>query len=87
MPSPVNDVDLSANVRPIHLILRYFSQFFCIVDLGLDTSVYKPHSLRIDGASLAHDLNFSDAQIQSLGRWHSTSYQRYIRVPVLSASH
>ena len=54
--------------------------------IGLNVDVYKPHSLRIGGATLAHDLNFSDAQIESLGRWHSKSYQRYIRVPVLSAT-
>lgn len=65
-----------------------FSSVFrtCIEDLGLDGKVYKPHSLRIGGASLAHQLNFSDAQIESLGRWHSNSYKRYIRIPVLSAN-
>ena len=77
---------VTSDGRPV--LSSSFASMFrsCIVYLGLDTAVYKPHSLRIGGASLAHDLNYSDAQIQSLGRWHSTSYQRYIRVPVLSAS-
>ena len=64
-----------------------FSKMFkeCIVDLKLDVDLYKPHSLRIGGASLAHELKFSDSQIEALGRWHSTSYKRYIRVPLISA--
>lgn len=64
-----------------------FSKVFktCILDLNLDTSLYKPHSLRIGGASLAHELNYSDSQIAALGRWHSNSYQRYIRVPLIAS--
>ena len=72
-----------------HAISSYlFGKIFRegIEDMGLNVAVYKPHSLRIGGATLAHERNYTDAQIESLGRWHSKSYRRYIRVPVLSAS-
>lgn len=63
-----------------------FSRVFrnCMVKIGLNPAVYKPHSLRIGGATLAHELNYSDSQIEALGRWHSQSYKRYIRVPMIS---
>ena len=57
----------------------------CITDLGLNASTYKPHSLRIGGATLAHECNYSESQIASLGRWSSQSYKRYIRVPLIPA--
>ena len=52
-----------------------FSKVFkeAISCANLDTSLYKPHSLRIGGASLSHELNYSDSQITALGRWHSNS--------------
>lgn len=46
---------------------------------GLNTTLFTPHSLRIGGATLAHDRHFSDAQIRSLGRWSSTAFSKYIR--------
>jgi len=31
----------------------------------------------------AHMLGVSDSKIRAMGRWHSDSYLRYIRIPML----
>ena len=50
---------------------------------GLDRSKYKAHSFRIGAATKAADMGMSEAQIQSMGRWKSIAFQRYIRIPML----
>ena len=52
---------------------------------NLDDKLYKPHSLRIGGATRAHNKNYSPTQIQSLGRWKSSAYQRYLRTDLMMA--
>jgi integrase len=39
-----------------------------------------PHSLRIGAATAAWRAGFSDSQIQSLGRWKSRAFMRYLRM-------
>lgn len=39
-----------------------------------------PHSLRIGAATAAWRAGFSDSQIQSLGRWKSRAFMRYLRI-------
>lgn len=46
----------------------------------LDSHKFKAHSFRIGAATQAHLQGFSDSQIRVMGRWHSESFQRYIRV-------
>lgn len=46
---------------------------------GLNCSLYKSHSFRIGAACWAMRHGFSDAQIRSLGRWHSDAFKKYIR--------
>ena len=53
---------------------------------GLNPDFYKPHSLRIGGATWAHERNLSDSQIQAIGRWRSTAFKRYIRVNLVHPS-
>lgn len=48
-----------------------------------DTKTYKSHSFRIGAATTAHMLGLSDSKIRAMGRWHSDSYLRYIRIPML----
>ena len=56
---------------------------FGVLDIGLSPKLYKPHSFRIGGATLAHQANFTETQLKTLGRWSSSLYLRYIRVPVV----
>ena len=47
--------------------------------LGLDSSRYSGHSLRIGGATSAAEAGLSQWQIKLLGRWNSQAYQVYIK--------
>ncbi|MCP3891681.1 MAG: hypothetical protein GY702_22850 [Desulfobulbaceae bacterium] len=44
----------------------------------------KPHSARIGAATFAAMQGVPEAQIKTFGRWGSSSFQGYIRVPVVS---
>ena len=48
---------------------------------GIDSSRFSGHSYRIGVATTAASKGVGDATIQTLGRWRSESYKRYIRVP------
>ena len=47
---------------------------------GLDCSNYSGHSFRIGAATTAAASGLRDAMIQTLGKWSSDSYKRYIRL-------
>ena len=42
-----------------------------------------PHSFRIGAATYAAAKGYSDVVIQSMGRWKSAAYRRYVRLPAL----
>ena len=44
-----------------------------------DTSPYSSHSYCIGAATTAAAAGLPDSQIQSLGRWHSSAFNLYIR--------
>ena len=48
---------------------------------GFDCSGITGHSFRIGAASTAAQVGLEDSLIQTLGRWHSSAYLRYIRTP------
>ena len=48
---------------------------------GIDTSNYSGHSFRIGAATTASLAGIPDSTIQELGRWKSSAFVRYIRVP------
>ena len=48
---------------------------------GMDLSRYTGHSFRIGAASSAARAGIPDSLIQTLGRWRSSAFQRYIRTP------
>ena len=48
---------------------------------GIDASKYAGHSFRIGAATTAANCGLEDSLIQTLGRWHSSSYLTYIRIP------
>ena len=47
--------------------------------LGMDSTSYAGHSLRIGAATTAASVGLQDCMIKSLGRWRSNAYQRYVR--------
>lgn len=50
---------------------------------NLNLQQFHTHSFRIGAASTAASLGFSELQIQTMGRWHSTAFRKYIRIPTL----
>ena len=59
------------------------SKYKALQWVGLDPSKYKAHNFRIGAATTAADMGMSDTQIQSMGRWKSTAFKSYIRIPML----
>ena len=52
----------------------------CLKQAGLDGSAYAGHSFRIGAATTAAANGVEDSLIQTLGRWQSSAYLRYIHV-------
>ena len=47
--------------------------------------LFRLHSFRIDAATSAKQMGMSDEEIQSMGRWQSGVFKRYIRLPDISS--
>lgn len=64
---------------------QYFTQqlngvlSFCYLNLHR----FYTHSFRIGAASTAATLGYSELQIQTMGRWHSSAFKKYVRIPTL----
>ena len=50
-------------------------------DLGLSARNYAGHSFRVGAATTAAMVGIEDSLIQTLGRWRSSAYLLYIRIP------
>lgn len=48
---------------------------------GFDASQYSGHSFRIGTATTAAAVGIEDSLIKTLGRWESSAYQLYVKVP------
>ena len=48
---------------------------------GIDSSKYSGHSFRIGAASTAAARGIDDSLIKTLGRWKSSAYLLYVRIP------
>ena len=53
---------------------------------GLDTDNYHSHSFRIGAATTAAASGSSDIQIQNMGRWKSSAFKKYIRIPTMKVT-
>ena len=62
--------------RLINSVNQALSQY------GVDTSGITGHSFRIGAATAAARAGLEDSRIQTLGRWRSAAFTRYIRTPV-----
>ena len=64
----------------------YFSSQLsaCLSHAGYDHSLYKCHSFKIGAATTAATRGYTDVQIQSMGRWRSAAFRRYIRIPMMT---
>lgn len=47
---------------------------------GISHLNIKPHSFRIGAATWAASCGYSDCQIQTMGRWNSYAFKKYIRI-------
>ena len=70
-------VDFNGAVLTRHQFISYLHHLLC--RLGVDTNKYSGHSFRIGAATSAASAGVEDHIIQSLGRWVSNCYTRYIR--------
>ena len=52
-----------------------------LTQAGIDSSLYSGHSFRIGAASTAAANGVVDSLIQTLGRWKSSAYLAYIKIP------
>ena len=52
-----------------------------VTKLGLPEGMYSGHSFRAGAATAAAKVGIEDSLIQTLGRWRSSAYLRYVRVP------
>ena len=56
----------------------------CLSLAGFSNATYTSHSFRIGAATEAARKGYSDDEIQRMGRWSSTAFKKYIRIPKLS---
>lgn len=65
----------------------YFSQKLsqCVRLAGFDPCKFKGHSFRIGAATFAASKGIPEAKIQTMGRWKSSAFRKYIRIQSLTS--
>ena len=52
-----------------------------LLSYGMDVSKYSGHSFQIGAATAASGMVVEDSMTKTLGRWQSSAYQSYVRIP------
>ena len=61
---------------------KFTARFRQLLDqAGVDSTPYAGHSFRIGAATTAAAKGVEDSLIQTLGRWKSSAYLTYVRLP------
>eukprot|EP00731_Ephydatia_muelleri_P020051 Em0012g876a len=63
------------------ILQRWLQGKETLTKAGIDRSSYAGHSFRIGAATSAAAAGVEDSMIQTLGRWKSSAYLVYVRVP------
>ena len=63
---------------------RYFSRVLSFLDMP--STHYKPHSFRIGACTQAIMSGHPENKVMAMGRWKSSAYKSYVRIPKLHLS-
>ena len=72
---------LSSSQRPVAKPWFVEESRHILSVIGLPQQQYAGHSFRIGAATTAALAGVEDSMIQTLGRWHSSAFLRYIQTP------
>ena len=72
-------IDTSGKAIAKPVFIKRFRELLQAV--GIPASEYAGHSFRIGAATTAALVGVEDSMIQTLGRWQSSAFLRYIRTP------
>ena len=61
------------------LLVKHVRQALC--QLGIEVKHVAGHSFRIGAATTAAAAGLEDSMIKTLGRWQSSAYQTYVKIP------
>lgn len=67
----------------MHVTRYQFNAIFkkALSQANIPCNDYQTHSFRIGAASASSHLGIGDDEIKEFGRWSSTAYKSYIRIP------
>ena len=76
-PGPLFRLEDGKPLSRLHLVAELRE---ALSSVGIQADCYSGHSLRIGAATTAAGRGMEDSTIQTLGRWKSDAYKRYIRL-------
>lgn len=85
-PAGPGQLFLHRNASPVAQTYFRAQLKACLQLAGYQSATIKSHSFRIGAATEAATRGLSNDQIQRMGRWRSTAFLRYVRIPSLPAS-
>lgn len=80
-PSTPGPLFIQADGTPLSRTALVTAVRAALSTTGMDLSRFTGHSFRIGAATTAAQAGLSDSLIQTLGRWRSSAFTRYIRTP------